>query len=117
MGRRLTAVVGSLALILTILPNLPAADVLDCCSGIMCPMHAAPHVDCGIDLHGSDARLKPCPVPVASHYTVATIFVLLNPVALHDGAPSEPLNLFQANFSPDAEQCVDSPPPRLLRTA
>lgn len=117
MARKLIAVVATLALMLTILPNLPATEALDCCNGIMCPMHAAPHLDCGMDIHGSSAQLKPCPVPAVAHYTAAHIFVLLAPLLLRDGAPSETAILLLKNLSSDAESRVDSPPPRLPLTA
>jgi hypothetical protein len=117
MGRKLIAVVAALALMLTILPNLPATEALDCCNGIMCPMHAAPHVDCAMDGHGSSAQLKTCPAPAVVHYTAANIFVLLTPLVLRDGAPSEPAILVVKNLSSDAEPRVDSPPPRLPLTA
>ena len=66
-----------------------------------------------MDVHGSSTQLEPCPVPAVVHYTAASTFVLLAPLILHDDAPSEPVVLFRANFSPDAERRVDSPPPRL----
>jgi hypothetical protein len=117
MSRKLIAAVTTLALMLAILPNMPATEALDCCNGIMCPMHAAPHLDCGMDVHGSPAQLKPCPAPTVAHYTAANIFVLLNPLVLRDGAPSEPAILVLKNLSSDAEPRVDSPPPRLPLTA
>jgi hypothetical protein len=113
MGRKLIAAFTTLALTLTILPNMPASEALDCCNGIMCPMHAAPHLDCGMDVHGSSAQLKPCPVPAVAHYTAANIFVLLAPPVLRDGAPTEPAILVLKNLSSDAESRVESPPPRL----
>src|SRR5436853_7013657 len=113
MSRRVLATFSTLALMLTILPNMPASEALGCCNGIMCPMHAAPRLDCAMDVHGSSTQLEPCPVPAVVHYTAASTFVLLAPLILHDDAPSEPVVLFRANFSPDAERRVDSPPPRL----
>jgi hypothetical protein len=107
MGRKLIALLATLALMLAILPNIPATEILDCCNGIMCPMHAAPHLDCGMDVHGSSAQLKPCPVPAIAHYTGANIFVLLAPFVLRDGATSEPAILLLKNLSSDAERRVD----------
>jgi hypothetical protein len=117
MGRKLIAVLATLALMLAILPNMPAIDVLNCCNGIMCPMHAAPHLDCGMDVDGSSAQLKPCPVPAVAHYTAANIFVFLAPLVLSDSAPSERAIALLKNLSSDAEPRVDSPPPRLPLTA
>jgi hypothetical protein len=117
MARKLIAAVATLTLMLAILPNLPAAEALDCCNGVMCPMHAAPHLDCGMDVHGSSAQLKPCPVPAVAHYTAANIFVLLAPLVLRDGAPSEPAILLLKNLSSEVEPRVDSPPPRFPLTA
>lgn len=92
-----------------------AAEVLACCNGIMCPMHLehshAP--DCGMDMNGSGAVLKPCPLPPAAHYTATNIFLLLAPVALHQDATSEPATVFLKHLSSDAEFGVDSPPPRI----
>jgi hypothetical protein len=118
--RRFIAVVGILALAVAIAPSgLDAtAEALDCCNGIMCPMHAAEaHVaNCDMDRNGS-AALKPCPVQAAVHYTAAIIFVLLAPTILHDDAPSEPAVAFFLHPSPNAEHRVDSPPPRSPLTA
>jgi hypothetical protein len=116
MARKLIAVVATLALMLTILPNMPASEALECCNGIMCPMHAAPHVDCATD-HGSSTQLKPCPVPAVAHYTATSIFVLLAPLVLRDGAPSEPAILLLKNLSSEVEPRIDSPPPRFPLTA
>jgi hypothetical protein len=121
MLQRVIAILGILALAVTIMPSLPdaASEALDCCNGIMCPMHAvethAP--DCGMDKNGSSAALKPCPLQAAVHFTAATVFMLRAPAVLHHDAASEPAIAFLPNFSPDAERRVDSPPPRLPLTA
>lgn len=118
--RRIIAVLGTLALAVTIVPSgLDAISLaLDCCNGIMCPMHAAQtHApDCDMDGKGSNTALKPCP-QAAAHYRGAIVFVLLAPAILHDNARSEPAIAFLPNFSPNAELPVDSPPPRLPLTA
>lgn len=82
-------------------------------------MHAVPAhaLDCGMDMKGSSAQLKPCPVQAAAHYTAAIIFVLRAPTILHDDARSEPAIAFLPAFSPEAERRVDSPPPRLPQSA
>jgi hypothetical protein len=118
MIRRFIAVFGMLALATTILPAMPetALAALECCNGIMCPMHAAQihHPECGMDTSG--ASLKPCPAP-AAHYTATMLFVLVAPTILYDGARTEAAIAFLPNFSPDAQSRVDSPPPRLLSIA
>ena len=118
--RRLIAVVGILALAATIVPNKSdaASQGLDCCNGIMCPMHAAEThaANCDMDKNGL-AELKPCPVQAAAHYTAAIVFVLLAPMMLQDDDRSEPARVFLPNSSPNAECRVDSPPPRLPLTA
>lgn len=121
MLRRLIAAVGILALALTLVPSgLDAtALALDCCNGIMCPMHAAQtHTapNCDMDKNGS-AALKPCPVQATVHYTAAIAFLLIAPMTLHDDARSEPAIAFFPHLSPNAELRVDSPPPRLPLTA
>ena len=82
-------------------------------------MHAAQNYtsDCGMDVNGSSAALKPCPTQVAAHYTAATLFVLLTPVILHRHAISEPAFAFLPDFMPNPELQVSSPPPRFLLTA
>lgn len=109
-----------LALATAILPAMPesALAVLECCNGIMCPMHAAQahHPDCGMDMNSSGASLKPCPAP-AAHYTAAVSFVLLSPIVLHDDARSESAHAFPPKFFPEVQPRVDSPPPRLLLKA
>ena len=121
MVRRIIAILGTLALAVTIVPSgLDAISLaLDCCSAIMCPMHAAQtHApDCDMDGKGSNTALKPCPVQAAAHYTGAIVFVLLAPAIFHDDARSEPAIAFLPNFSPNAERRVESPPPRLPVTA
>ena len=116
MGRRLISVVGSLALMLTILPNLPAAGVLDCCNGVMCPMHSqALAPNCDMDTHA--LALKPCPAQAAVHYTATIAFVLIGPVVLNRDVVIEPVIMFVPSFYPDVERRVDSPPPRLPLSA
>ena len=85
----------------------------------MCPMHAAQThpPDCGMNMKGSSAELKPCPIQADAHYTGAIVFVLIAPTILHDDARSEPAIAFFPSFSTDAERRVDSPPPRLPLTA
>ncbi|PYU26153.1 MAG: hypothetical protein DMG32_10295 [Acidobacteria bacterium] len=121
MARRIIAVLGTLALAVTIVPSgLDAISLaLDCCNGIMCPMHAEQRqaANCDMGTNGSSAALKPCPVQAAAHYTAAIIFVLLAPLILHDDARSEPAIAFLSNFLPNVERRVESPPPRLPVTA
>ena len=119
MSRRLIAVVGTLALVLPILRAMPesASGALDCCNGIMCPMHAAQtHApNCDMDIH--QPALRPCPVQEAVHYTQAIAFVLVAPVVLNQDLMIESAIAFLPNFYSDAERRVDSPPPRFLPTA
>jgi hypothetical protein len=121
MVRRIIAVLGTLALAVTIVPSgLDAISLaLDCCNGIMCPMHAEQRqaANCDMGANGSSATLKPCPLQTAPHYTGAIVFVLLAPAIFHDDARSEPAIAFLPNFSPNAERRVESPPPRLPLTA
>jgi len=121
MVRRSIAVLAILTLAATIVPNgLEAgAEALACCNGIMCPMHAAQihPPDCGMNMAGSSAELKPCPIQAETHYTAAIVFVLMAPAILYDDARSEPAILFFPAFFSDAERRVDSPPPRLPLTA
>jgi hypothetical protein len=114
--RRLTAVLGILALAVTIVPSELAANALDCCNGTMCPMHPAQSREqsCDMDQHHPSAVLKPCPVQAAVHYTGAIIFVLLAPPILPHDLRSEPAVAFFPNFSPDPERRIESPPPRSL---
>ena len=117
MGRRLISVVGSLALMLTILPNIPATEALDCCNGVMCPMHS-PQVhapNCDMDTHAP--VLKPCPVQAAVHYTASIAFVLVAPVILNGDVVIEPAIAFLPSFYSDVQRRVDSPPPRLPLSA
>ena len=120
MSRRLIAAIGTLALVLTVLPVMPdsASWALDCCNGIMCPMHAAEShaANCDADRNGS-AALKPCPVQAAVHYMATIAFVLVAPMFLNHDFVIEPAIAFMPNFHSDAERQVDSPPPRLLLTA
>jgi hypothetical protein len=119
MVRRVISVLAILALALTIAPGgLDSTSLaLDCCNGIMCPMHAvqAHAPSCDMDEKGS--ALRPCPVQTAAHYTGAIVFVLLAPTTSHGDARSEAVIAFLPNFSSDAEIRVDSPPPRLPPTA
>ena len=118
MMRRAIAVLGTLALAVTLLPSMPesAFEALECCNGVTCPMHAAQvqQPNCDMDQNGSSAALKPCPVQAAVHYTAATVFVLLAPTILYHDVRSEPAIAFLPKFAPNAERRVDSPPPRLL---
>ena len=119
--RRIIAVLGTLALAATVVPNGRdvASEAFDCCNGIMCPMHAAQtHApNCDMDGKGSSAALKPCPVPMAVHYTATIVFVLRAPVILHHEVLSGPAPTITRNFYSDAARPVDSPPPRLPLTA
>jgi hypothetical protein len=119
MMRKLTAILGILALAMTIVPSGLGANALDCCSGTMCPMHPpqSHEINCGMDQHRPSAALQPCPVQAAVHYTGAIVFVLLAPTILQNDSPSEPAIAFLAKFSPDAESRVEAPPPRLLHRA
>jgi hypothetical protein len=121
MTRRFIAALGILALAVTIVPAMPdaASGALECCNGIMCPMHAAEShaANCDMDKNGSSAALKPCPVQTAAHYTAAIVFVLPAPLILQNDAPRGLAIAFMPNFSPDAELRVESPPPRLPLTA
>ena len=117
MCRRLIAVVGSLALMLTILPNVPGTEALDCCNGVMCPMHA-PQVhapNCDMDTHAP--VLKPCPVQASVHFTASIAFVLVAPLVLNHDLAIEPASPFLPSFYSDVQRRVDSPPPRFLPTA
>jgi hypothetical protein len=117
MLRRLFALVGTLAFALTILPTLPdsAPGATDCCNGIMCPMHKAEDhaANCNMDLNGSGAALKSCPVQAAVHYTATIVFVLLIPAGSYHEIVSGPATGLLPHFHSDADLRVDSPPPRL----
>ena len=120
MSRRLTAGVGTLALVLTILPAMPdsASSALDCCNRIMCPLHAPQTHALNCDMDGKDsAALKPCPVHAAVHYTATIAFVLVTPAVLDHEFLIEPAMAFTPTLHSDAEGLVDSPPPRLPLTA
>jgi hypothetical protein len=121
MLRRLIAILGTLALVATLVPSLPdsVSEALECCNGVMCPMHPAQDnaPNCGMDGHGTNAALKPCPVQAAVHFTAATVFVLRAPAVLHHQVASEPAIAFLPSFYLDAERRIDSPPPRLPLTA
>src|SRR5690349_7457255 len=114
--QRFFAIIGIVALALTILPSLPdaTAGALECCNGVMCPMHPPPQKhasNCDMDGKGSGAALQSCPVQATVHYTAMTVFALSAPLILQDDATTEPLSAFQPRFSPDAEGRMESPPP------
>ena len=115
--RRITSILGILALLASFVPADidAAAEALACCNGTLCPMHLershAP--ECDMDMNGSGAALKPCPVRPAAHYTATNVFLLLAPVVLHRDTLSEPATLFLKHLSSDAALRVDSPPPRM----
>jgi hypothetical protein len=118
--RRFVAVIGMLALALTIAPSgLDSTSLaLECCNGVMCPMHSEKHEAPSCDMGGTpSAALKPCPVPAAVHYTASIVFALSAPVILQSDSPSEPSIAFVPSFFPDTERRIESPPPRLLLTA
>jgi hypothetical protein len=117
--RRFVAVLGILALAVTVVPSGIATTVLDCCSGTMCPMHPAQkhEPNCSMDQNHPAAAVQPCPVRSDTHYTAAIVFVLVAPTILHHDAPSEPATAFLLNFSADAERRVEAPPPRFLQIA
>ena len=113
MIRRVVAVIGILALAGTMLSSMPAtaSEALDCCNGVMCPLHAGHPANC--DANGSGTALKSCPVQAAAHYTAAIVFVLLVPAVLHQELVSEAAIAFLPSLHSDVEPSVDSPPPRL----
>lgn len=117
MARRLTAVLGILALAMTFLTSVcnlaPAAP--DCCKGIMCPMHEAQaHASCDMGANGSGCALKCLPGQRASRYVATIVFALFAPVTLHQDFASERAIEFLARLSPDVLLRVDSPPPRFF---
>jgi hypothetical protein len=117
--RRFVAVIGVLALALTIAPSgLDSTSLaLECCNGVMCPMHAERHEAPSCDMGGKpSAALQPCPVPAAVHYTAAIVFALSAPLILQGDSRSEPSIPFLPSFFLDAERRMESPPPRLLLT-
>jgi hypothetical protein len=118
--RRFVAVIGVLALALTIAPSgLDSTSLgLDCCNGVMCPMHADKHEPPNCDMSGKpSAAVKPCPVQAPAHYTAAIVFALYAPLILQSDCPSEPSVAFVLSFFSDAERRMESPPPRLLLAA
>ena len=118
--RRFAAVIGVLTLALTIAQSgLDSTSfALDCCNGVMCPMHAEKHEPPSCDMGGTpSATLKPCPVQAPAHYTAAVVFVLSAPLILQSDSQSEPSIAFLPSFFPDAERRMESPPPRFLLTA
>jgi len=119
MPRRIIAVLAILGLALTIAPSsLDSTSLaLDCCNGIMCPMHAEQAHAPSCDMDGKGSALKPCPVQSPAHFTGAIVFVLLAPTILRHDARSERAVAFFPNFPLSAELRVDSPPPRLPLTA
>jgi hypothetical protein len=118
--QRFVAIIGVLALALTIAPSgLDSTSLaLDCCNGVMCPMHAEKHEAPSCDMGGKPiAALQPCPVPAAVHYTAAIVFALSAPLILQSDSRSEPSIPFLPSFFLNAERRMESPPPRLLLTA
>ena len=118
--RRFVAVIGVLALALTIAPSgLDSTSLaLECCNGVMCPMHAEKHEAPSCDMGGKpSAALQPCPVPAAVHYTASIVFALSAPLILQSDSPSESSVPVLPSFFSDAERRIESPPPRLLLTA
>src|SRR5690349_11606259 len=96
MSRKVIGALGIFALALTLVPRgLDAAALtLDCCDGIMCPMHARQVHAPNCDMENNGAALKPCPEQAAVHYTAVIVFVLVAQTTLHDDAPSQPANAF-----------------------
>ncbi len=121
MLRRLIALLGILALALTILPGIPylASATPNCCNGIMCPMHEAQThgMSCDMGANGTGCALKCLPDQRAGHYTATIVFVLFAPTTLQRLPASEPAIAFLPHLSPDALSFVDSPPPRLPLSA
>jgi hypothetical protein len=117
--RRFVAILGILALAVTIVPSGITTTALDCCNGTMCPMHPAQkqEANCSMDQNHPASAVQPCPVQSDAHYTAAVVFVLVAPTILHDDAPSELATAFLLNFSADPERRVEAPPPRLLQLA
>jgi hypothetical protein len=118
--RRFLAVIGVLALALTFVPSgLDSTSLaLDCCSGVMCPMHTEKHEPPSCDMGGKPgAAVKPCPVQAPAHYTAAIVFALSAPLILQSDSATEPSIPFLPTFFSDAERCIESPPPRLLLAA
>jgi hypothetical protein len=119
--QKFVAVVGILALALTLVPSGLdwMSSALDCCNGIMCPMHAAQGHAPSCDMDGKDpsAMLQPCPVQAANHYTAATIFVLSASLILQNDPPSESSVALVQPFFPNADRRIESPPPRFLLLA
>ena len=118
--QRFVAIIGVLALALTIAPSgLDSTSLaLECCNGVMCPMHAENLEAPSCDMGGKpSAALKPCPVQAGAHYTAAIVFTLSAPLILQSDSRSEPSIPFLPSFFPDAERRMESPPPRLLLTA
>ena len=114
--RRLTAILGILALAITIVPSGLATSALDCCSGTMCPMHPVQRHEENCSMDHPSAAVQPCPVQGVAHFTGAIVFVLLAPTILQNDSPTEPAIAFLAKFSPDAERRVEAPPPRVPQT-
>jgi hypothetical protein len=114
--QRFAAIIGILALAMTIMPSLPEAlaGAPECCNGVMCPMHLAQKraPNCDMDGKDSSAALQSCPVQAAVHYTAMTVFVLSAPLILQSDTATEASTPFQPRFSPDAERRIESPPPR-----
>jgi len=112
MMQRLIAAIGILTLTLTALPAMPdgAPVSLDCCNGIMCPMHAAEtHENCST---GNGAALRPCPAQGAVHYNATIVFVLSAPAVLYRDLVNVPAIAVLPSLHSEAELRVESPPPR-----
>src|SRR5579864_2211142 len=104
--RRFVAVIGVLAVALTIVPSgLDSTSLaLDCCNGVMCPMHAEKREPPSCDMGGKpSAAVKPCPVQAVAHYTAAIVFALSVPLVLQSDSASEPSIPFLPSFFSDAE--------------
>ncbi len=116
MRQRFIALLGILALAITILPGLPELAWSDqsCCNGVMCPMHASHEssTHCDMDMNHSGAAWNTCGTQ-NGHYTSTTPIVLLAPVTLSRALATGLALPALGRFFPDAERPIDSPPPRL----
>lgn len=117
MVRRLIAVVGILALVVAYLPaamgDVSAAKKLDCCNGVMCPMHrmAGTHTECDGDTSHPGASLQSCP-DNSQRYTAALAFVRVAPSFFLAERVVSPAVAFVSRVPLNADLGVLLPPPR-----
>jgi hypothetical protein len=119
MARKLLSILGTLAMLFAFLPGLVAADAdsqpMDCCNGVMCPLHAmmAAHIICDLASMPRDGMLQSCPNQ-ATHYSVMLQFLRVAPSVFFAQRLVQPAFLPGTPLKAKVEVEVPFPPPRTV---